>query len=336
MTLPSKPIGAPPSLTLPPVPAERTRRNFSTPLGANRTTPTQQIPSRLAIRTPSKDAVPLVPLPRRNSGKSPTSIPMYRSTSSNSVLSPAQQAKPLPSLPTPSTTSYSLANKVSASTDRTLKKAISYASFPQPPKSVSRTISYVHSATAPATPSSEKPPRRSLGDTNGSRIGNGAVRKKPRLSNDTAFKLATMNGKPSLLNGSGEGKSVVLDGGPGKRGSDGLLSLPSRGHSRSSSAEGSYSTSATTFEDVEESARRKESSDDGSRISPHRKGNGDGKGNVVVSVRIRPDVSNKGENKSMGEWMVDGQRSLVGFRGREGGDYFYGKNLHCKHSSQTM
>ena len=176
------------------------------------------------------------------------------------------------------------------------------------------------------TPSSEKPPRRSLGDANGSKVSSGILRnKKPRLSSDTAFRLPVLGGKPSLIDGSGEGKSVVVDG-PGKRGSDGLLSLPSPGHSRSSSAQGSYSTSATTFEDVEEIARRgKESGDEGTRESTRQKGSNDGKGNVVVSVRIRPDVYKKGETLSAGEWMVDGRRSLVGYRGREGGDYFYGK-----------
>ena len=165
-----------------------------------------------------------------------------------------------------------------------------------------------------------------MGDANGPKVGNGTARnKRPRLSNDTAIRLATMNGKPSLIDGSGEGKSVVVDE-PGKRGSDGLLSLPSPGQSRSSSAQGSYSTSATTFEDVEENARRgKESGDEAVRESTRQKGSNDGKGNVVVSVRIRPDVTSKGEIKSPGEWMVDGKRSLVGFRGREGSDYFYGE-----------
>lgn len=47
------------------------------------------------------------------------------------------------------------------------------------------------------------------------------------------------------------------------------------------------------------------------------------KGNVLVSVRVRPDVGGTGE-KSEGEWMVDGRRSLVAYRGRERGDYYYG------------
>ena len=48
------------------------------------------------------------------------------------------------------------------------------------------------------------------------------------------------------------------------------------------------------------------------------------KGNVVVSVRVRPDATRTDEAKADGEWMVDGRRSLVAFKGKEGGDYFYG------------
>lgn len=49
----------------------------------------------------------------------------------------------------------------------------------------------------------------------------------------------------------------------------------------------------------------------------------DGKGNVIVSVRVRPDLGSN--NKPEGEWMVDGRKSLIAYRGREGGDYFYGE-----------
>ena len=48
------------------------------------------------------------------------------------------------------------------------------------------------------------------------------------------------------------------------------------------------------------------------------------KGNVIVSVRVRPDDA-KGDARTEGEWMVDGRRSLVAFKGKEGGDYIYGK-----------
>lgn len=51
----------------------------------------------------------------------------------------------------------------------------------------------------------------------------------------------------------------------------------------------------------------------------------EGKGNVIVSVRVRPDAGANGQPiKTDGEWMVDGRRSLVAYKGKEGGDYYYG------------
>ncbi|TKA79912.1 hypothetical protein B0A49_00988 [Cryomyces minteri] len=50
---------------------------------------------------------------------------------------------------------------------------------------------------------------------------------------------------------------------------------------------------------------------------------GNGRGNVVVSVRVRPDAAASDGGQSDGEWMVDGRRSLVAYKGREGGDYYY-------------
>lgn len=50
----------------------------------------------------------------------------------------------------------------------------------------------------------------------------------------------------------------------------------------------------------------------------------DGKGNVIVSVRVRPDAGGQ-DSKADGEWMVDGRKALVAYRGKEGGDYFYGE-----------
>jgi centromeric protein E len=128
---------------------------------------------------------------------------------------------------------------------------------------------------------------------------------------------------PSLLNGSGDSRSI--SSGPGARGSDGLLSLPSPPQSRSSSAQDSYSTSATTFDDNGEPRGREAGADadtdKGSSKQPEMKGN------VIVSVRVRPDAGGGGGgNKTEGEWLVDGRQSLVSFRGKEGGDYYYGKD----------
>lgn len=106
----------------------------------------------------------------------------------------------------------------------------------------------------------------------------------------------------SLLSVGGEGRSVShadLEGSPSQ--------------SRSSSAEGSYSTSATTFEDGEETAGA-------SKANAKSK---ETKGNVIVSVRVRPNVS--GESTANPEWMVDARRGLLVYNGKEGGDYYYGK-----------
>lgn len=121
------------------------------------------------------------------------------------------------------------------------------------------------------------------------------------------------------MNGSGEGKSLL--GGAGARNSDGLISISSPPQSRSSSAQDSYSTSATTYDDLADTA--------GTSTVDKRASKGmEGKGNVIVSVRVRPDAG--GNNGSPeGEWMVDGRRSLVAYRGREGGDYYYGEPVSC-------
>lgn len=106
--------------------------------------------------------------------------------------------------------------------------------------------------------------------------------------------------------------------------SDGLISVSSPPQSRSSSAQDSYSTSATTYDDPIDGATAKSSSD---AFSDKRGSKLDGKGNVVVSVRVRPDAGGNENSKTEGEWMVDGRKSLVAYRGKEGGDYIYGKVL---------
>lgn len=45
---------------------------------------------------------------------------------------------------------------------------------------------------------------------------------------------------------------------------------------------------------------------------------------MIVSVRVRPDAGSNDHGRTEGEWMVDGRRSLISYRGKEGGDYFYG------------
>lgn len=67
-------------------------------------------------------------------------------------------------------------------------------------------------------------------------------------------------------------------------------------------------------------------------MSDKRASKSDGRGNVVVSVRVRPDNNtnsssnhdNTTQSNPEGEWMVDGRKSLIAYKGKEGGDYIYG------------
>ena len=70
----------------------------------------------------------------------------------------------------------------------------------------------------------------------------------------------------------------------------------------------SYNTDDTIFEDVEaeKGIRGREKSMDSKRSSEIAKDSG--KGNVIVSVRVRPDSGGGEHNDEEGEWMVDGRR----------------------------
>lgn len=127
-----------------------------------------------------------------------------------------------------------------------------------------------------------------------------------------------MSDSPSLLNSIGESKSVS-----NKRASDGVSSGASPPQSRSSSANGSYSTSATTIDETEDDRGRakdiEETIDDGRPGSAKK----EVKGNVIVSVRVRPDHHGQEPAGTDGEWMVDGRRALIAYRGKESGDYHF-------------
>jgi centromeric protein E len=99
-----------------------------------------------------------------------------------------------------------------------------------------------------------------------------------------------------------------------------IQSLPSPPASRPVSSHGSN-------EDMEERGRKASTDDaiDGDKIGK------DGKGNVIISVRVRPDQASTEPPKSDLEWMVDGRRSMIGYRGREGGEYNYGKFFSFPH-----
>ncbi|KAJ6039972.1 uncharacterized protein N7446_004708 [Penicillium canescens] len=249
---PSRPVTNPPTGSLPALPNPKPRRS----------TPGSETPRAASPYNTSKLRTPSSPKP---SLKSPLS-----NSNSTSNLSAARSAS---------------SGRAPSSPDKSLRRTISIASFPQPPKAGGRpsTASSLSGIQA-ATPSS-RPARSS------------------RLSTGTTSSYRSSK-TPSLLNGSGEGKFISS--------ADTRDPEASPAHSRSSSAQGSCSTSATTFEDADDTA---------SKSTTKQK---EIKGNVIVSVRVRPDNNSGGETpRNHGEWSVDGRQSLISYRGKEGGDYYY-------------
>jgi len=184
------------------------------------------------------------------------------------------------------------------SAGKTIRKVVSINSFPQPPRGEGRI------ASMPPSPLSAS-----------------IAARKSKTPTTPTYQFS--NSTPSLLNGTGEGKSVARL--IGTRNSDGLISVSSPPQSRSSSAQDSYSTSATQYEDLIEGSQLKgEASSSGNRSSKL-----DGKGNVIVSVRVRPDAA--ANDRHEGDWMVDPKKSLIAYHGKEGGDYYYGQYLQPAH-----
>ena len=288
----TQPALPPPTSALPQLPMSKLRIPSTT---APTTAPTTATPSKLGLRTPSKIIKPPT-LSTSHSTSSPD-IPTLRSTSNASNT--GQGGDPL--------------------ADKEVRRSVSIANFPQPPK-VRRTGIESKYSTASSSPSRGN-------ETGEARRGSFGVKKlKTRASADMLSRTYSTASTPSLLNGSGEGKAVSSE--QGIRASNDIMSPRSPPHSRSSSAQESYSTSATTFEDIEEKRGRDEVhiEERGKRRESERTEK-EGKGNVLVSVRVRPDAG--GDKTSGKDWLVDSRQSLVAYRGREGGDYYYGMPKIC-------
>jgi centromeric protein E len=155
-------------------------------------------------------------------------------------------------------------------------------------------------------------------------------KKSPRTSAAASIRSSQT---PSLLNSAGDGMTVSAK--IGKRASDAQSSIHSPPQSRSSSANGSYSTNATTIEEGDEDERGRSKELETSTADPKRNSKGkEVKGNVIVSVRVRPDSGIQTNPQTEGEWMVDGRRGLVAYRGKEGGDYHL-DNVFAQHDDNA-
>ncbi|KAF2134235.1 kinesin-domain-containing protein [Dothidotthia symphoricarpi CBS 119687] len=262
--------------------------------------PSGPLPSLPVAKTRNSTAGPASRVP--SSSFLPSAAASNRAVSSSPAYRPSPKHNTSPSVPT-------LANVSPAGSlpvGKSLRKTVSIGAFPQPPRHMARSNPASPLSTS-STPSGETVNQRMSSAPKVSLHSRDSSLKKPRTSNIGGARglLPKSPLAPtSFLNGSVD--SVAVD--------TSHLSLPSPPQSRNSSPQGSYATSATTFEDIDDESRgRSETKNSSSK---------DGKGNVIVSVRVRPDVGAKDSKQEM-EWGVDNKRALVSYRGREGGDYVY-------------
>lgn len=256
---PSRPATNPPTGSLPPLPNPKPRKS---------TAPAPDAPRSSSPYQPSKLRSPSSPKP------SLARSPLSNSNSTSNLNSAVRSAS---------------SGRTPGSPDKSLRRTISIASFPQPPKAGGR----------PSTASSV------TGIPGANSTGSVKPKRSSRLSTGTTSSYRSSK-TPSLLNGSADGKSILADARDPEA---------SPAHSRSSSAQGSCSTSATTFEEA----------DDATNTGKTNAKQKESKGNVIVSVRVRPDLSGGETPRNHGEWSVDGRQSLISYRGKEGGDYYYGR-----------
>ncbi|KFY24071.1 hypothetical protein V493_05464 [Pseudogymnoascus sp. VKM F-4281 (FW-2241)] len=289
---PSRPSYGPPTSALPAIPTKKTRKSTG------------------AIPTFADSNDLTIPLPKTG----------LRSPSGGPSETGLALPKTLPKLRTlpPGTNSQG----------KTIRKTISINSFPQPPRGA-RTSSLPPS---PLSAGAGAPSNRDSAESSPlTPLGAKPLRRKPKTSLGPGTQLAYAGSStPSLLNGSGTTKSI--SSGPGARGSDGLLSLPSPPQSRSSSAQDTESTEST-YEDGLDAGRGRQTSVE---LANGESKSAEGKGNVIVSVRVRPDAGGDapGASKTDGEWMVDGRRSLVAYKGPAGGDHYY-DNVFATHDTNS-
>ncbi|TLS28264.1 hypothetical protein PpBr36_00178 [Pyricularia pennisetigena] len=259
-----------------------------------------------ATNGPPTSALPALPVgkTRKTAGGIVAPSRSASSTPRSGLRAPSTSFLP-PSTPAPTTAlpqPRSVSGIVTPGT-KTIRKTVSINSFPQPPRGDSGRASLPPSPLSSGASASRRPKTAAGADIHNS--GN----------------------TPSLLNGS-EGIKSVRNA--GARSSDGFISVGSPPQSRSSSAQDSYSTSATQYDDVTDGTQNKP----GAGGESKRTSKMDGKGNVIVSVRVRPDAGSNDHGRTEGEWLVDGRKSLISYRGKEGGDYFY-DNVFATHDDNS-
>ncbi|KAL8816600.1 MAG: hypothetical protein Q9223_004420 [Gallowayella weberi] len=283
------------------------------------TVPVLSVPKARTTPPKSAETSRIPSIPQSQLGKT-----AQRTLSRPSILGSPTAGEHYKSTPTvPTLPSTSTTGQASGPLGSDVRRSVSIAAFPQPPKVRSRIATSPRSSPSSTWPTLEHSLRDSE-DPGVRGILGGSLKVKKLKTKSSSIALSAMytsSRSPTLLDGSGDGKSIVSPN--GNRISDGLNSLHSPSHSRSSSAQDSYSTSATTFDDTDESARRGRdlAEPDNNASKTTSTNTKESKGNVIVSVRVKPDAAGNGDTRSEGEWLVDGRRSLVSYRGREDNVY---------------
>ncbi|KAI9887021.1 MAG: hypothetical protein M1823_001165 [Watsoniomyces obsoletus] len=354
----SRPSLAPPTTALPPLPTSKTRRTGPNNTNGARSTsrgvsPTNMSPTTYhtlprPARPDRTSSASLLPSPSAITAPHPTTT--SRTTPSPTMTRSAMASSKTTPAPAREGVVRSASEEPTART-KDIRRSVSMAAFPPPPAEPPNVdhppIVGPRKSSLPVSPlSSGSIYRPSNARTTSGPASSSGMTKTPsgprKRTMDTSSRLKRTKGwigsntdlaasamaAASTLPRDAPDRSKVSSPPGGPSGSDTHSSLQSLPVSRCSSGHGSSASTATTLEDgVEPTPRITELEGEGEEAGTtsltHRDSKRkDGSGNVIVSVRVRPD--GQGDQGAVeGEWIVDGRRSLVAYRGREGGNYHY-------------
>ncbi|KAH0374946.1 kinesin-domain-containing protein, partial [Aureobasidium melanogenum] len=285
----------PPSIPLPPLPAMTKMR------GAD---PAEEAPSDRERR--GADAAAIV-VSGDLRARAATGIPRSV-TSSPSIPTLRTQASSLSPSPSPSPSRVPTPN---------LRKAVSIEAFPRPPGSG---IASPLGPLASSSPRNSSQSSTSLAPTSHS----SSTSRLPLSPLQPPAGLRKPQSKPSLRNLRSKTSTTSLTTAAASAirnsKSESLLSIPSPPGSRSSSAPVSPATPLTPNTLVADSTMSEPTHGDKDK---------EAKGNITVSVRVRPDAA--ADTQPDGEWLVDGRRSLITY---ESGEYRY-DNVFSPHDQNA-
>ncbi|KAG9586053.1 kinesin-domain-containing protein, partial [Aureobasidium melanogenum] len=198
-----------------------------------------------------------------------------------------------------------------------LRKAVSIEAFPRPPGSG---IASPLGPLASSSPRNSSQSSTSLAPTSHS----SSTSRLPLSPLQPPAGLRKPQSKPSLRNLRSKTSTTSLTTAAARAvrnsKSESLLSIPSPPGSRSSSAPVSPATPLTPNTLVADSTMSEATHGDKDK---------EAKGNITVSVRVRPDAA--ADTQPDGEWLVDGRRSLITY---ESGEYRY-DNVFSPHDQNA-